>query len=143
MISFFNNNHQLHPFIGRTDAVDAADGRHHDDVRFSAQQGARRPQPQSVDLVVHGGIFLNVRIGRRDIGFRLVVIIITDKKLDMVFRKEALELCIQLCRERLIVGHDQHGLVDLVNDVRNREGLSASRNAEKGLEFFAATQPFN
>jgi len=54
---------------------------------------------------------LNVRIGRRDIGFRLVVIIITDKKLDMVFRKEALELCIQLCRERLIVDMINTGLL--------------------------------
>ena len=52
--------------------------------------------PHLVDRLVDRGIFRNIGITLWNIGFRLVVIVITDKIFDGIVRKELLELLIQL-----------------------------------------------
>ena len=52
-------------------------------------------------------ILLDIGVGARDIGFRLVVIVIADEILDRVLREELLELAVELRRQRLVGRQDQ------------------------------------
>ena len=83
------------------DAVDAGDGGDDDDV-IALEQRARRRMAHAVDLLVDRGFLLDIGVGARDIGFRLVVVVIGDEILDRVLREEAPELAIELGGKRLV-----------------------------------------
>ena len=70
-----------HPRIGldRADTVDAGDrGDDHDVVAL--QQRLRRGVAHAVDLLVDLRVLLDVGVGARDVGFRLVVVVVAETK---------------------------------------------------------------
>ena len=71
----------------------------------------RRREPQLVQFVVDRGFLLDVDVARRDVGFRLVVIVVTDEILDRVFGKERFELVVELRRQGLVVRQHQRRAV--------------------------------
>ena len=99
---------QHHPVVRlrRAEAVDARDAGDDDDVA-ALEQRARRRQPHAIDLVVDRRFLLDVRVGGRDVGLGLVVVVVADEVLDGVLGKEALELLVELGGQRLVVRHDQ------------------------------------
>jgi len=64
---------------------------------------------QPVDLVVDRRVFADVQIGLRNVGLRLVVVVVRDEVADRVTGKELAELPIQLRGESLVVGQDRVG----------------------------------
>ena len=77
--------------LGVADAVytrDAGD----DDRVGTLKDCAGRRVPHAVDLLVPARLLLDVGVGPRNIGFRLVVVVVGDKILDGVVGKEAPEL---------------------------------------------------
>ena len=75
------------------EAVNAGDAGDNNHVA-PLKQGARGGMAQAVNIFVDGGIFFNVGVGRRDVGFRLVIIVITDEIFDGVVRKKFLEFAV-------------------------------------------------
>ena len=69
--------------LGRSQAVDARDARDDDDVA-ALEERPRRRQPQPIDFLVDDGFLLDVRVGRRHVGFGLVVVVVADEELDGV-----------------------------------------------------------
>ena len=86
--------------LDRADAVDAGHRRHDDDV-VALEQRPRRRVPHAVDLLVDRGILLDIGVGARDIGFRLVVVVIRHEIFDGVVGKERPELAVELRRQVL------------------------------------------
>ena len=86
------------------------------------------------------GVLFDVDIALRDVRFRLVVIVIADEVLDRVLGEELLELLVELGGQGLVVRDDQHGPVELGDDVGHREGLAAAGHAHQGLELLAFAQ---
>ena len=103
---------QHHPVVrlGRAQAVDARHAGDDDDVA-ALEQRARRRQPHAIDLVVDRRFLLDVRVGGRDVGFGLVVVVVADEVLDRVLGKEPAELLVQLRGQGLVVRHDQRRTV--------------------------------
>ena len=62
---------------------------------------------QTVDVVVDGRVLLDVEVLGRDIGLRLVVVVIAHEVLDRVLREELLELVAELRGKRLIMRDHQ------------------------------------
>ncbi len=85
------------------------------------------------------GVFLDVDVALRDIGFGLVVVVIADEVADGVVGEEALELLVQLSRERLVVGEDQRRLVEGGDDMRGGHSLAGAGRAEQRLEALAGS----
>ena len=137
-----HNDDLARPFLGSADAVNAAHGCDDDHVPVTAQERTRRPEAQPVDLVVDRGVLGDIRIGGRDVRFRLVVIVVAYEELDPVAREKPFELAVQLRGERLVVRHHEDGLAGPSNDVRYCERLAAPRHSEEGLEPVAACDPF-
>ena len=113
-------------------SVDTADGGHHDHVP-PLQQGAGGAEPQAVDLLVGGGILLDIGVRVGDIGLRLVVVVVGHKVLHGVFREKFPELLAQLGGQCLIVGQHQCGTLHLLDDLGHGVGLAGAGNALEHL----------
>ena len=84
---------------------------------------------QAVDLVVDGGVLLDIGIGRGDVRLRLIVVIVGDEILDGVVREELAQLGAQLRGERFIVREHERRALCLLDDVGHGEGLARAGNA--------------
>ena len=85
---------------------------------------------QLVYLIIDGGVLLDISIGRRDVGLRLVVIVIRHKILHRVLREELLELRIKLGGESFVMGNDEGRLLQLLNHIGHGEGLAGTSNSQ-------------
>src|SRR5204863_6741823 len=61
-----------------------------------------------------------------------------DEVVDGVVGVERLELAVELVRERLVVRDDERRALQLLDDLRDREGLAAAGDAEQHLRRVAA-----
>ena len=98
---------------------------------------------QLVDLFVDIDFLLDVGIGARYIGLRLVVVVVADEILHGAFGEEVPELGAELCRQGLVVDQDQGGALHPLDDVGHGEGLAAAGHAEKGLLVIAVLKPLD
>ena len=74
--------------LRRAKAVDARDAGDDDDVA-PLEERPRRRQAHAIDLVVDRRFLLDVRVGRRHVGFGLVVVVVADEVLDGVARERS------------------------------------------------------
>ncbi|KFC70004.1 hypothetical protein FG93_03019 [Bosea sp. LC85] len=118
--------------LDRADAVDAGDAGDDDDV-VALQQRTRGRVAHAVDLLVDRGFLLDKRVRARDVGLRLVVIVIGYEVLDRIVWEEALELAVELRRECLVRGKDQGRTLRLLDHLCHREGLAGAGDAEQDL----------
>ena len=81
------------------------------------------------NLVVDGEVFLDVGVGGRQIGLRLIVVVVGDVIFHSVLGEESLHLLIELCGERLVVTQYQRRLSHVGDDVGNGEGFTRTGNA--------------
>src|SRR5437660_11698072 len=118
--------------LRRSQTVNAGDRRDDDDVLSLEERSCGRV-PHPVDGVIDGGILGDVRIGGRDVGFRLIVIVIADEIFDRVVRKEALKFAIELRRQRFIMHDDQGRLLDPGDHVGESKGFAGTGDAQEDL----------
>jgi len=108
--------------LGTAQPIDAGNGSHHDHIPPLAQ-GSSGCQAEPVDLVVDGGILLDIEVLGGDIRFRLIVVVVGNKVLHRILGEELFELPIQLGGESLVVADYQGGKLDLLYDLGHGEGL--------------------
>ena len=92
----------------------------------------------AIDLLVDERVLLDEGVGRRHVGLGLVVVVVADEEVDGVVGEQALELAVELVRQRLVVRHDQRRALHLRDDVGHGEGLAAAGDAEQDLRGIAA-----
>ena len=118
--------------LGTTNTVNARH-RCHDDNIAARQEHGGRLMPELLDLLVDRSVFLDIRIGLRNIGFGLVVVVVRDKIDDAVVGKKLLELACELSCERLVGGHNQRRLANRLDGLCHGVGLAGARHAKKHL----------
>src|SRR5262249_2060929 len=79
----------------RAPAIYTRDAGNNDDV-FAADEGAGGGQAEPVDVFVDLGVFFDVDVALRDVGFRLVVVVVADEVMDGVTREKCPELLVEL-----------------------------------------------
>ena len=79
----------------------------------------------------------------RDIGLRLVVVVIRHEVFDGVFWEEILELGVQLGCQGLVVRHHQGRLLDLIDHRGDRVRLSGPGSPEQDLVAVAVLDSLN
>ncbi len=99
--------------------------------------------PELVDLVVNLRVLLDIGIGRRNIGFRLIVIVVADEVFDRVIREELAKLREELSSESFVMAENQRRLVHLLNNVCHRVGFSGPGRTQKNLSSLAVPQAAN
>ena len=118
---------------GVADAVDRRDGGHdHRVAAFEQALGGR--QPHLLDVLVDAAVLLDVEVARRDVGFRLVIVVIGDEVLDRVVREKLAHLRIELRRQRLVGCQHDRRRAGPGDQVGHREGLARSCDAKQRLE---------
>ena len=88
---------------------------------------------QALDLIVDGGVLLDIGVGVGDVGLGLVVVVVGDEILHGVFREELLELAAKLRGEGLVVRQHERRAVEARDDVCHREGLAGAGHAQEHL----------
>ena len=88
---------------------------------------------QAVDLGVDAGVFFNVGIAYRQVGFRLIIVVIRHKIMHGIGGEERAVLLCQLSRKCLVVSDDQGRLFDLGNNVGNGKRLPRTGNPQERL----------
>ena len=86
-----------------------------------------------VDCIVNGRVFGDVRIGLGNVGFRLVIIVVTDEIFDRIVREELLELLIELPGERLVVDQHERGFLHPLDYIGHCERLTGPRHTKQCL----------
>ena len=132
--------HHIIVLVRRTEAVDAGHAGHDDDVA-PLEQGAGGRMAEFVDLVVDGGIFFDVGVGRHDIRFRLIVIIIADEVFHRVVWEKFLELAGQLRRQRFVMRNHQRRLLHRLDDFGHREGFACPCRPQQHLRLISPQNP--
>ncbi len=88
---------------------------------------------QIIDFIIYGRIFFNIRIRGRHVGFRLIIIIITDEIFHRIFRKELFEFCIKLSGQRFIGSHHQGRPLHLLDDFGHGKSFTGTGHSQQGL----------
>jgi hypothetical protein len=125
--------------------ADAVDRRHggdnHDVTPLEERLGGR--QAHLLDVLVDRRILLDEQIARRDVRFRLVVVVVRDEVLDRVLGEELAELRVQLRRQSLVRCEHERRPGELRDDVRHRVGLAGAGHAQQRLERQAVLDAFD
>ena len=85
---------------------------------------------QAVDFFVDGAVFLDVGVGRSDVGFWLIVIKIADEIMNFVFREKLAELGIKLGGESFVVGENEGWAIVFLDDICHRKSLARTSHAK-------------
>ncbi len=87
----------------------------------------------AVDLLVDRGFLLDIGVRARDIGFRLVIIVIGYEIFHRIVGEEALEFPVKLRRQRL-VGREHDGrALQFLDHLGHGKGLARAGDAEQHL----------
>ena len=132
-LAFFNRHHLLAKCFGIPCSVQTAHRRHHQHIPASTQKRRRSTQTKFFDFLVDGEVFLDVRAGGRDVGLRLVIIVVGYKVLYRVVGEKLLEFLIKLGGKGLVVAQDQRRTLHLLHHIGHSEGFPGPCNAKKGL----------
>ncbi|MNZ54654.1 hypothetical protein D3C78_725610 [compost metagenome] len=123
----------------------AVDRRHgaDDDRVLALQQRLGRRQAHLLDMVVDRGVLLDIGVGGRYVGFRLVVVVVGDEVLNRVVREEGLELAVQLRSQRLVRRQNHGRALHLGDDVGDAESLAGTGHPQQRLVRKPGLQPFH
>ena len=114
-----------------------ARNRRDDDDVAALKERTRRTVTQLIDLVIDGGVLLDVRVRRSDVGLRLIEIVVADEIAYIIMREERLELTRKLRGQRLVVRDDERRLLHLLDDLGDRVRLARARRAQEDLRLLA------
>jgi hypothetical protein len=124
--------HHFHVGIGIAQTVNRRHGGDNDGIGPLQNRLGRR-QPHLLDMLVDRSILFDVGIGRRHVGFRLVIVVIGDEIFHGVIREKGLHLAVKLRRQRLVGRQHQRRPLHGGDDVGDGEGLAAAGDAQQGL----------
>ena len=122
--------------------ANAVNRRHGGDDHHVAplQQAFGAREAHLLDVLIDRRVFLDEQIALRHIGFRLVVVVVTDEILHRVFGEKLAELAVQL-RGQGFVGRKHNGRAAHAGDhIGHGVGLARAGHAEQGLEHLAILQ---
>ena len=125
---------------GIAHTVDATHRRNDHHVFASGEERGGGGESELVEVVVDGQVFLDVRVGRGDVGFGLVVVVVRHVILHRVVGEKAFHLGVELGGQRFVVRKNEGGAPDFGDDVGDGEGLARAGHTEQHLCFFAVAE---
>ena len=84
-------------------------------------------------MVVYGRILLDVDVRGGHVGFGLIVVVVGNKILHRITRKELLEFPIELGRQCLVWRHHQGGSLHALDDIGDSKSLARTSYSQQGL----------
>lgn len=85
---------------------------------------------QSIDFVIDRRVLLDIGIRLWHVGFRLIIVVVRHEVVHRVVWEQLAQLATKLGSQRLVVGDDECGALDLLDDAGNGERLAGSRRPQ-------------
>ena len=118
--------------VGRVAAaVETRDARDDDHVAPPREERGNGLQTHLLDVGVDREVLFDIGVRRREVGLRLVIVVVGDEVLDGILGKKVLEFAVELRREGLVVAQLQRWTLQLGDDVGHREGLARAGDAQQ------------
>ena len=105
----------------------------YDDRVTAHKKRIGRGKTHLVNVFVDRGIFLDIGVGTRYIGFGLVIVIVGNKILNRIVRKEIPQFRVKLCCQCLVVSQHQARFPGLSNHIGHSECLAAASRPQQRL----------
>ena len=132
--------HHLVVGLRLADAVDGRDGGN--DHHIPALEHAfGATQTHLLNVLVDGRVFFDEQVPLRHIGLGLVVVVVTDKVLDRVFREKLTEFAVELSRQGFVGSKHDGRPTQPRDDIGHGEGFSGTGHPQQGLEHLAILHP--
>ena len=106
----------------------------------AGEQVRGRGVAQPVDVVVARAVLLDVEVGLRHVGLRLVVVVVGDEVLDRVVGKNSRNSLQSCAASVLLCAITSAGPADLLDDPGHRRRLAGAGRAEQRLVALAGVQ---
>ena len=132
LAALFDKEDEIKIGFGRPQPIDARDAGNDDGIA-PFQQRLGGGVAHLVDFLVNRGVFLHIGIALGDVGFGLVVIVITDEVAHRIVREDVLEFIIELGRQGFIGRHHQCRPVQPCNDMGHGKGFARAGHTEQNL----------
>ena len=117
--------------LGIADAVQAAHRTDDNHIPATAEQSTRSRKAQFLNLVVNRKVLLNIGIGSRKIGLRLIVIVVGYEIFHRILRKEGFELPVELGGQGLVVAENKCRSLQFLNHIGHSEGLAGACHSKQ------------
>lgn len=128
--------------IAIADAVDARYGCDNHAIPAFEQALGRR-KAHLFDMLVDRRVFLDEQVACRNIGLRLIVVVVRNEIFNGIFGEKLAKLRIQLRRQRLVWCQHQRRASRTGDDVSHGVGFSRTGDAQQGLIGQSISQPIN
>ena len=126
---------------GIAQRVNAGDTRHNNHVA-AFRKCRRSGMAETVNLIIDCAVFFNIGICRRNIGLRLIIVVVADEILHRIVREKAAHLSTDLAGQCFVWFQNKGRTVASGNDVCHGESFAGAGNAEKRLCLIPGLQSF-
>ncbi|MCY1520831.1 hypothetical protein D9M68_556230 [compost metagenome] len=92
--AYANAKNRAGEIFGVAHTVNTGNGRNHNNIAAARHQCGGSAKAQLFDLFINAEVFLDIGVGDRHIGFRLIIIVIRDKIVNRIFGKELLKFAV-------------------------------------------------
>ena len=115
-----------------TQSVYARDRCDYDDIpplKLSCCSGVS----ELIYLIINVCVLLYIHVRRRDVGLRLIIVVVRNEILDGVVWEELLELSVKLSRQGFVVRNYQGRFLHSLYDFRHSKSLAGAGHSHQGL----------
>ena len=125
-------DHHIPVINGVADRINAGHGGHNDHIP-PLGQCRRGAVAQLVDLVVNSRVLFNISVRCGHVSLRLIVVVVGNKILHRIFRKEFPKLAAKLGSQGLVMRQHQSGSVHPLNNIGHGKGFAGAGDPHQGL----------
>ena len=115
-----------------TQRIDAGNTGNDDDIPAFGQCRSSR-MSELLDLIIDCTVLFDIGIGIRDIGLRLIIVVVRDEVFHRIIWKKRLKLRAKLCCQRLVVCQNQSWTIYCFDNIGHGKSFTRTGNTQQCL----------
>ena len=128
-VALFDCNHVLLEFHRVTNPIQARHRCHDQHIAPARQESRSCTKAQFFNFIVDRKVFFDISTRSRDIGFRLIVVVVRNEVFHCIIGEEGFKLRIQLSCQRFVMCQHKGRVLDAFHHIGDSKSFSRARNA--------------
>ena len=127
-IALFDCNHVLLEFHRVTDTIQTRHRCHNQHIAPARQERRSCAKAQFFNFIIDREVFFYISTRRRDIGFRLIVVVVRNEVFHCIIGEEGFKLRIQLSSQRFVMCQHKSRALNAFHHIGDSKSLSWACN---------------